>query len=97
MPTRIMNQVAVIGMGCTPFGVLRDKSGPDLVEEAFQEALEDAGIEKKDIDACWFSTQYKEIHAGKSGIPLTMVPKLPNRPVSRAKNFCNSGAEVFRP
>ena len=83
-------------MGCTPFGVLRDKSGPDLVEEAFQEALEDAGIEKKDIDACWFSTQYKEIHAGKSGIPLTMVPKLPNRPVSRAKNFCNSGAEAFR-
>ncbi len=96
MPTGIKNQVAIIGMGCSKFGELWDKSGTDLAVEVFQEALEDAGIEKKDIDACWFSTHYEEINFGKSGIPLTKALKLSNLPVSRVENFCTSGTDTFR-
>lgn len=96
MPTGIKNQVAIIGMGCSKFGELWDKSGTDLAVEVFQEALEDAGIEKKDIDACWFSTHFEEINFGKSGIPLTKALKLSNLPVSRVENFCTSGTDTFR-
>jgi len=91
-----MYQVAIIGMGCTPFGVLRDKSGTDLVMEAFQEALQDAGIQTQDIDATWFSTRYKENHAGKRGLPVDMFAKLSHGSVSQAENFCTSGADAFR-
>ena len=45
MPEGIKNKVAIIGMGCTKFGELWDKSAEDLMVDAFQEALEDAGIE----------------------------------------------------
>jgi acetyl-CoA C-acetyltransferase len=53
MPEGIKDKVAIIGMGCTKFGELWDKSAEDLMVEAFEEALEDAGIEKKDIQAAW--------------------------------------------
>ena len=46
MPEGIKNKVAIIGMGCTKFGELWDKSAEDLMVDAFKEALEDAGIEK---------------------------------------------------
>ncbi len=42
--------VAVIGVGHTKFGELWDKSWVELVEEAGLQALQDAGILKKDID-----------------------------------------------
>lgn len=96
MPAGIKNQVAIIGMGCSNFGELWDKSGADLAVEVFQEALADAGIEKKDIDACWFSTHYEEINFGKSGIPLAKALKFSNYPVSRVENFCTSGTDAFR-
>lgn len=43
-------KVAIIGVGNTEFGELWHSSWVDLVEEAGLEALEDAGIEKEDID-----------------------------------------------
>lgn len=49
MPEGIKDKVAIIGMGCTKFGELWDEGADDLMVEAFQEALNDAGIEKKDI------------------------------------------------
>ena len=51
MPEGIRNKVAIIGMGCTKFGELWDKSPEFLMVEAFEEAMQDAGVEKKDIDA----------------------------------------------
>ena len=45
MAEGIKNKVAIVGMGCTPFGEHFDRSAESLMVEAFQEALEDAGIE----------------------------------------------------
>ena len=96
MAQGIRNKVAVIGMGCTGFGELWDKSADDLMVDAFKEALQDAGIEKQDIGAAFLSTCFEEVNIGKSAIPLSRALKLPFTPVSRVENFCASGTDGFR-
>lgn len=96
MPEGIKNKVAIIGMGCTKFGELWDKSAEDLMVEAFEEALEDAGIEKKDIQAAWQGNQFTEVNIGHSAIPLATTLKLPFIPVTRVENLCASGTEALR-
>ncbi len=92
----IRDKVAIIGMGCTKFGERWDKGFEELAIEAFNEALEDAGIEPKDIQAAWIATCFDEIMCGKSGIPLSRTLKLPFIPVTRVENFCASGSEALR-
>jgi acetyl-CoA C-acetyltransferase len=65
MAEGIKDKVAVIGMGCTKFGELWDKSAEDLMVDAFKECIEDAGIEKKDINAAWFGVHFEEQSVGK--------------------------------
>jgi len=96
MADGIKNKVAIIGMGCTRFGEHFDRSAEDLMVEAFQEAREDAGIDKTDIDAAWFSSCFDEVNVGKSAIPLAGALKLPFIPITRVENFCASGTEALR-
>ena len=96
MAEGIRDKVAIIGMGCTRFGERWDASSEDLMIEAFVEALDDAGLEKKDIQAAWFGSCFDEINVGKSGIPLSLTLKLPFIPVTRVENFCATGAEALR-
>lgn len=96
MASGIKNKVAIIGMGCTKFGELWDKSSEDLIVEAYKEAAEDAGIEIKDVDAAWYGSCFEEVNVGKGGIPLARALKLPNIPVTRVENFCTSGTEAIR-
>jgi acetyl-CoA C-acetyltransferase len=83
-------------MGCTKFGERWDMGAEELLVEAFEEGMQDAGIEKKDIDAAWFGTCIDEISVGKSALPLSMALRLPKIPVSRVENFCATGTEAFR-
>ena len=96
MAKGIKNEVAIIGMGCTKFGELWDKSVADLIVDAYLEAVEDAGIDKNDIDAAWFGTCFDEVNVGKSALALSKALKLPFIPVTRVENFCASGTESFR-
>ena len=96
MPSGIKDKVAIVGMGCTKFGERWDMGAEDLMVEAFTEALEDSGVEPKDLDAAWFSTCFDEISVGKSGISLPMTLKLPFIGSTRVENFCASGTEGFR-
>jgi len=96
MPKGIKDKVAIIGMGCTKFGELWNKSGEDLFIDAFIEALEDAGLEAKDIQAAWTGTQYTQINVGDSALPLSVALKLPFIPVTRVENFCVTGTDSFR-
>jgi len=96
MSTGIKDKVAIIGMGCTKFGEHWDKGSEDLIVEAFIEAITDAGIEKADIQAAWFSSCYEEINVGKSALPLSRTLKLPFIPVTRVENLCASGSEALR-
>lgn len=96
MAEGIRNKVAVIGMGCTKFGERWDKGPEDLIVEAFKEALEDAGIEKKDIGAVWQGNQFVEVNVGHSALPTATTLKLPYIPVTHVENMCASGTEAFR-
>jgi acetyl-CoA C-acetyltransferase len=96
MAEGIKDKVAIIGMGCTKFGELWDKSGEDLMVDAFKECIEDAGINKKDINAAWFGVHFEEQSVGKGATPLSLTLKLPFIPVTRTENFCATGTEAFR-
>jgi acetyl-CoA C-acetyltransferase len=96
MPTGIRDKVAILGMGCSKFGERWDCDAEDLIMEAYEECLADAGIETGQIDAAWFSTAIEEIHVGKSAVPLAVALRLPYIPVTRVENYCASGTEAFR-
>ncbi|MBL6954350.1 MAG: acetyl-CoA acetyltransferase [Alphaproteobacteria bacterium] len=96
MASGIKDKVAILGMGCSKFGERWDCDAEDLIVEAYQEAIVDAGIQTSQIDAAWFATAIEEVHVGKSGVPLSVALRLPNIPVTRVENFCASGTEAFR-
>lgn len=96
MATGISNKIAIIGMGCTRFGERWEASGEDLMVEAFEECLKDAGIEKKEIQAAYFGSHYEEVNVGKSAIPMAVALKLPFVPATRTENFCATATEAFR-
>ncbi|MEW5783481.1 MAG: acetyl-CoA acetyltransferase [Bacillota bacterium] len=96
MADGIRDKVAVLGMGCTVFGERWEDDANDLLLEAFQECLADAGIEKKDIQAAWIGNHIDEANIGKGGCYLANALHLPLIPVTRVENFCASGTEAFR-
>jgi acetyl-CoA C-acetyltransferase len=96
MATGIKDKVAIIGMGCSRFGERWDMGAEELMVEAFEECLTDAGLEKKDIEAAWLGTCMEEINVGKSALPLSLGLRLPLIPVTRVENYCATGTEAFR-
>src|SRR5258706_10678050 len=96
MAKGIRDKVVILGMGCSKFGERWDMEASDLMVEAYTEALSDAGIETKQIDAAWLATAIEEQHVGKSAVPLAVALRLPFIPVTRVENYCASGTEAFR-
>ncbi len=96
MATGIRDKVAIIGMGCSQFGERWNDGPEELMVESFTECLQDAGIEKTDIQAAWFGSCFDEVGVGKSALPASMSLRLPNISVTRVENYCASGTEAFR-
>jgi acetyl-CoA C-acetyltransferase len=93
MPSHgISDRVAIVGMGCTPFGELWDKGLDDLIVDASTEAFASAGVTKDDVDAYWLGTA----QSGMSGITLARPLQLDGKPVSRVENYCTTGSEALR-
>lgn len=88
----LRNKVAIVGAGCTKFGELWDKSAGDLIIDAVFEALEDAGVELKDIEAAWVGTH----ESGRTGTTLGFPLKLRHIPVTRVENACATGMDSIR-
>jgi acetyl-CoA C-acetyltransferase len=96
MASGIKDKVAILGMGCSRFGERWDAGTADLLAEAFGEALSDAGIERKQIDAAWFGSCMDAVNIGNSAIPASMALRLDGIPVSRVENMCATGTEALR-
>ena len=96
MASGIKDKVAIIGMGCSRFGERWDCGTPELQAEAFEEALKDAGIERKQIDAVWTGSGLDAVNTGNSAIPTAMALRLDGIPVSRMENMCATGSETLR-
>ena len=88
----IRDRVAIVGMGCTPFGERWDKGVNDLLTDATKDTIASAGVALADIDAFWLGT----FGSGVSGITPSKPLKLDYKPVSRLENFCATGSEAFR-
>lgn len=96
MGNGIKDKVAIIGMGCTRFGERWESSAYDLILEAFNECIADAGIEKEAIQAAWLGAYYEQFHIGKLAVPLSVTLNLDHIPVSHVENACCTGTEALR-
>jgi len=96
MATGIRDKVAIVGMGCSRFGERWDCGADDLMLEAFNEALADAGIGIKQIEAAWFGVCLEENNVGKTAGPLAQALRLPRIAATRVENACATGTEALR-
>ncbi len=88
----IRDRVAIVGMGCSKFGERWDSGISDLLVESGFEALQDAGIEAKDVQAAWVGIQY----GVNSGQVLSRAMKFDYIPISRLENYCCTATDAFR-
>ena len=91
-PHGIRDRVAIVGMGCTQFGELWDRSTDDLLIDACGSALVSAGIGVEEVEAFWVGT----LSSGNAGTMLSRPLRLHGKPVSRVENLCASGSESLR-
>lgn len=96
MASGIKDRVAIVGMGCTAFGEHWDKSPEDLMVDAFEEAVADAGIDRRAIGAAWVGNALDDINVGNSALPLAHALRLQSMPVTRVENMCATGTEALR-
>ena len=96
MATGIKDKVVILGAGCSKFGERWECEPADLMAEAFEECIADAGIEKNQIEAAWQATGIDQFSVGPGAMPLSMALRLPYIPVTRLENYCASGTEAFR-
>jgi acetyl-CoA C-acetyltransferase len=89
----IADRVAIVGMGCTPFGEHWGKSAEDLLIDAVTECLAAVpAVSQDDVDAYWLGT----LGSGQSGLTLSRTLATRYKPVTRVENYCASGSESFR-
>lgn len=96
MAKGIRDKVAILGMGCAKFGERWDADADNLMVEAYEEAIADAGIETSQIDAAWLAVAFDAVNVGPSGIPLATALRLANVGVTKVENYCASGTDAFR-
>ena len=96
MASGIRDKVAIIGMGCSRFGERWDADSTDLMAEAFEECIQDAGIDRSEIQAAFAGTHLDAFNVGPGSTPLAVGLRLPFIPVTRVENFCATGTEAFR-
>jgi len=89
----IKDKVAIVGMGCTPFGEHWDKSADDLLVDATQECFANTPkLQQPDVDAYWLGT----MNSGQSGVVLSKPMGIDYKPVTRVENMCATGSEAVR-
>jgi len=88
----IKDQVAIIGMGCTPFTENYGAGIDDLLLDAAGDTFASAGLDKDAIDAYWLGTA----QSGMSGLTLARPLQLTGKPVTRVENYCATGSEALR-
>ncbi|UTI63674.1 acetyl-CoA acetyltransferase [Paraconexibacter antarcticus] len=89
----IRDKVAIVGMGCTPFGEHWDRSADDLLVDAIKECFATTpALTLEDVDAFWLGT----MNSGQSGAVLSRPMALDYKPVTRVENMCATGSDAVR-
>ncbi len=93
-----MRDVAVIGIGMTKFGKYPDRGIKDLVREAVEEALTDAGLNIKHIQAAYTGNAVAGAMTGQHMIrgQVTLSPMaFAEIPIYNVENACASSSFAF--
>ena len=88
-----MREVSVIGVGMIPFAKYRDKSLAEIGWPAVKAAIEDAGIEKNDIEAAYCGTALGGMMSGQRVLKQLGITGLP---ITNIENACSSSSSAFR-
>lgn len=93
-----MRSVSVIGIGETKIGRFPERSLRDLILEAGEKAIVDAGIGREDVEALFMSNYNAQCFCGQGHIgPLASeVLALGSIPALRVEGACASGSLAFR-
>jgi acetyl-CoA acetyltransferase len=93
-----MRKVSVIGIGETKMGRLADRSLRDLVDDAGNKAIADAGIDKSMIGAVYMGNFNSSYLCGQAhmGPLVSEALGLRNIPTVRTEGACASGGLAFR-
>ena len=92
-----MSQVRVAGVGLTHFGVHPERTTREMFGEAGNTALEDAGIDRDEIESVFYGNFMGELseHQGHSG-PLAAEAIGVDAPATRYESACASSGAAIR-
>ncbi len=88
-----MRDVVILGVGMTNFGKFRDASVDELGRKACWDAIKDAGIEPKQIQAAYCGHVYQGMVAGQRVVSKLGIAGIP---VTNIENACSSGSTALR-
>ncbi len=82
---------AIIGVGRTKFGEYYERDPEKLIEEAGLQALDSAGVTRKDLDACYFSDYFLQI-TNKIGLEEGFLSELLELhvPMEKTRSFSSA-------
>jgi len=86
-----MEDVYIIGTGMTRFGKIPGRSVRSMAEEAAVQALSDAGIDRKDLQAVFFSNTFWGMFANQHSIRGEVIMRgmgIDKIPVANVENAC---------
>ena len=86
-----MEDVYIIGVGMFRFGKYPDKSIKQMAAEVIESLLADCPVEKKDVEAAWFSNSFWGIVTGQHSIrgQVALTPLgIEGIPVMNVENAC---------
>lgn len=93
-----MQDVAVIGVGMTRFGKFPDTSLKTLVRESVEQALQDAGMKKEDLDVAYMANAAAGLITGQEmirGQVALSAMGIEDLPVYNVENACASSSTAF--
>ena len=88
-----MREVSVIGVGMVPFAKYREKSLAEIGWPAVKAAIEDAGVEKRDIEAAYCGSALGGMMSGQRVLKQLGITGLP---ITNVENACSSSSSAFR-
>lgn len=93
-----MRDIFVRGVGMTDFGLQLDRSLKELTAESIGLALEDSGVERKQVDGIFFGNCLAGLVTGQEATraPVTCIPAgFGEIPIHGIENACASGADAL--
>ncbi len=94
----VSDNVYIIGVGMIKFGKNFDKTMKNMTGEALELAIKDCDLNKKDIEAAWFSnsgwgmSEFQHCIRGQVALSANGVDKIP---ITNVENACASGSTAF--